>query len=552
VANPAILAIDDEPGVLSAISRDLRREYGERYRILRADSGARALDLLQQLKLRNEPLALLVVDQRMPGMTGLEFLREAIALFPNVKRVLLTAYTDTDVAIRAINEVKLNHYLMKPWDPPEERLYPVLTDLLDDWQAGFAPPFEGIRVVGSRWSSRSHEVRDFLSRNLLPYKWLDVDDENSRQLLELAGADDSRIPLVLFPDGTHLAQPTNQELAQKVGLKTRPGSPVYDLVIVGGGPAGLAAAVYGASEGLRTLVLEREAPGGQAGMSSSIENYLGFPIGLSGGDLARRAVAQSRRFGAEILNPVEVTGLRVQDAYRFVSLSDGSEVNSRSVLIATGISYRRLDVPGADRLAGIGVYYGAAVSEALSSLGQDVCIVGGGNSAGQAALYLAKYARSVTMLIRGDSLASTLSRYLVELITATENIHIRLQTRVLEVSGSASLEEITIASDATGDTEVLRCPALYVFIGQDPHTEWITDVIQADPQGFVLSGSECVRDMVLPRGWSVDRLPFLLECNVPGVFVAGDVRHRSVKRVASAVGEGAMAVTFVHQHLASL
>jgi thioredoxin reductase (NADPH) len=550
---PAILAVDDEPAVLSAIARDLRREYGKEYRVLRAESGQEALEAVQRLKLQNDPLALFVVDQRMPGMSGVDFLREAIEIYPDARRVLLTAYADTDAAIRAINEVKLHHYLMKPWDPPEERLYPILTDLLDDWQAAFAPPFEGIRVVGSRLSARSHEVKDFLTRNLIPYRWLDIQDsEENRRLVEFADAGVAELPLVLFPDGEHLAQPTQQQLAERIGLKTRAGAPFYDLIVVGGGPAGLATAVYGASEGLKTLIVEREAPGGQAGTSSNIENYLGFPVGLSGGDLARRAVAQARRFGVEILTPVEATGLRVEDPYRFVTLSDGTELSCHALLIATGVSYRKLDVPGADRFAGTGVYYGAAITEAIACRGRDVFVVGGGNSAGQAAMYLSRFARSVTMLVRGVSLTATMSQYLIDLIESTENIHVRTRTRILELTGETSQENIVLADDAVNAVMTLPCPALFVFIGQLPRTDWVADVIERDPKGFILSGSDCLRDGKVPRGWTLDRSPFWLETNVPGVFVAGDVRHESVKRVASAVGEGAMAMQFVHQHLASL
>jgi thioredoxin reductase (NADPH) len=550
---PAILAVDDEPAVLSAIARDLRREYGKEYRVLRAESGQEALEAVQRLKLQNDPLALFVVDQRMPGMSGVDFLREAIEIYPDARRVLLTAYADTDAAIRAINEVKLHHYLMKPWDPPEERLYPILTDLLDDWQAAFAPPFEGIRVVGSRLSARSHEVKDFLTRNLIPYRWLDIQDsEENRRLVEFADAGVAELPLVLFPDGEHLAQPTQQQLAERIGLKTRAGAPFYDLIVVGGGPAGLATAVYGASEGLKTLIVEREAPGGQAGTSSNIENYLGFPVGLSGGDLARRAVAQARRFGVEILTPVEATGLRVEDPYRFVTLSDGTELSCHALLIATGVSYRKLDVPGADRFAGTGVYYGAAITEAIACRGRDVFLVGGGNSAGQAAMYLSRFARSVTMLVRGVSLTATMSQYLIDLIESTENIHVRTRTRILELTGETSQENIVLADDAVDAVMTLPCPALFVFIGQLPRTDWVADVIERDPKGFILSGSDCLRDGKVPRGWTLDRSPFWLETNVPGVFVAGDVRHESVKRVASAVGEGAMAMQFVHQHLASL
>src|SRR5215204_1005911 len=401
---PVIVAVDDEPTVLSAVARDLRREYGDQYRLLRADSGEAALEAVRELKLRNMPVALFLVDQRMPLMSGVEFLERAIEIFPDAKRVLLTAYADTEAAIRAINEVDLNHYLMKPWDPPEEHLYPVLTDLLDDWQASFAPPFEGIRVIGYHWSAHSHQVKDFLARNLVPYQWLDVEtDEEARDLLELSESDGTRLPLVLFPDGSSLIQPANLQIAKEIGLKTRPELPFYDLAIIGAGPAGLAAAVYGASEGLSTLLIEGEAPGGQAGMSSRIENYLGFPTGLSGGDLTRRAVAQASRFGAEILTPLEAKGVRVGNPYRFLTLTDGSEISCHAILIATGVAYRTLDVPGIERLTGAGVYYGAAITEALACQDKDVFVVGAGNSAGQAAVYLSGYASSVTLLVRGES-----------------------------------------------------------------------------------------------------------------------------------------------------
>src|SRR5215203_4261342 len=446
MAKPVILAVDDDPQVLRAVERDLRRRYAREYRILRADSGESALDTLGKLKLRGDPVALFLVDQRMPRMTGVEFLEEAIELFPDAKRVLLTAYADTDAAIRAINEVGLDYYLMKPWDPPEEHLYPVLTDLLDDWQALFPPSFEGIRVVGHRWSAQSHQVKDFLARNLVPYQWLDIEiDEEARHLLELSDADGSQLPLVLFPNGPPLAQPTNIQIAEKLGLRMHPGLAFYDLVIVGAGPAGLAAAVYGASEGLSTLLIEREAPGGQAGTSSRIENYLGFPIGLSGGDLARRAVAQVSRFGAEILTPLEATGIRTQDSYRFVVLTDGSEISCHALLIATGASYRELDVPGVGRLTGAGVYYGAAITEALACRDKDVYIVGAGNSAGQAAMYLSKYAGSVTILARGGSLAASMSQYLIAQIEAQEKIAVWVRSRVVEAKGSTSLEAIIIA-----------------------------------------------------------------------------------------------------------
>jgi thioredoxin reductase (NADPH) len=550
VEKPVILAVDDEPTVLSAVSRDLRREYGERYRVMRADSGVAAIEVVQQLKLRNVPVALFLVDQRMPIMSGVEFLERAIAIFPDAKRVLLTAYADTEAAISAINEVALNHYLMKPWDPPEEHLYPVLTDLLDDWQASFAPPFEGIRIIGHQLSPQSHQIKDFLSRNLVPYQWLDVEiDEEAGDLLEVSNSDDSRLPLVLFPDGPPLTQPTNAQIAERIGLRTRPGLPFYDLVIVGAGPAGLGAAVYGASEGLRTLLVEGEAPGGQAGTSSRIENYLGFPGGLSGGDLSRRAVAQASRFGAEILTPLEATGIRAQDPYRFVTLSGGSEISCHALLIATGVSYRRLDVPGVVRLTGAGVYYGAAITEAMACQGKDVFVVGAGNSAGQAAMYLSRYASSVTIVLRGRSLTTSMSRYLVAQIESHEKITLQTRSSVAELKGETRLEEITIADVHTGETRTVPAFALFIFIGAKPHTGWVADEVERDPQGFILTGRSLVRGGRRPKGWQLNRDPFFLETSVPGVFAAGDVRHRSVKRVASAVGEGSMAVQFVHQYL---
>jgi thioredoxin reductase (NADPH) len=547
---PVIVAVDDEPAVLGAVARDLRREYGKQYRVLRAESGITALESLRRLKLRNEPAALFLVDQRMPRMSGVEFLEEAIELFPDAKRVLLTAYADTEAAIQAINEVGLDYYLMKPWDPPEEYLYPVLTDLLDDWQAQFSPPFEGIRVVGHQLSARSHQVKDFLARNLIPFQWLDIEiDEEARHLVELSTSDSSRLPLVLFPDGPPLSQPTNAQIAERIGLRMHPGMPFYDLAIVGAGPAGLAAAVYGASEGLSTLLVESEAPGGQAGTSSRIENYLGFPSGLSGGDLTRRAVAQASRFGAEILSPLEATGIRVRDSYRFITLADGAEISCHALLIATGATYRKLDVPGVGRLTGAGVYYGAAITEAMACQDKDVFIVGAGNSAGQAAMYLSRYASSVTMLVRAESLAASTSRYLIEQIESHERIRVLPRSSVVEVKGDTSLEEITIAGVATGDVRTMPAYALFVFIGAVPHTEWVAEVVERDSQGFILTGPDLVRDGRRPKGWSLDRDPFLLETNVPGIFAVGDVRRRSVKRIASAVGEGSMAVQFAHQYL---
>jgi thioredoxin reductase (NADPH) len=551
MAKPVILAVDDEPSVLAAVARDLRHRYAAEYRVLRAGSGPEALAALRELKLRNEVVALLLVDQRMPGMTGIAFLHEAMALYPSAKRALLTAYADTDAAIRAINEVKLDHYLMKPWHPPEELLYPVLDDLLDDWRANFEPVFEGVRVVGHRWSADGHRVRDFLARNLIPYRWLDIEaDPEAAELRALAGSEDAPLPLVVLADGTRLSRPSIAALAERLGLHTQAQANAYDLVIVGAGPAGLAAAVYGASEGLRTLLIEREAPGGQAGTSSSIENYLGFPAGLSGGDLARRAVAQARRFGAEILAPMEAVGFATHDGYHIVTLSNGSTVTTQALLVATGVSYRLLDVPGADRLAGAGLYYGAAITEALTIKGQDVFVVGGGNSAGQGALYLARFARSVTLLVRGVSLAETMSQYLVERIGEAENINVRTRVEVSEVHGEQSLEEVSIRDVGTGAVERMPARAVFVFIGAAPRTAWLNGALQLDAAGFVLSGVDLEREGgKRPRGWLADREPFWLETSVAGVFVAGDLRHQSTKRVASAVGEGAMAVQFVHQHL---
>jgi len=550
---PILLTVDDDPEVLRAIERDLRQKYGAQFRILRADAGTTALEALKQVKLRNEPVALFIVDQRMPHMTGVEFLEQARKLFPEAKCVLLTAYADTDAAVRAINTVKIDYYLMKPWDPPEEHLYPVLQDLLDDWMADYRPPFQGVRVIGHRWSPQAHDIKDFLARNQIPYRSLDIEtSQEASTLIEHADLDASRLPLVLFPDGSHLVEPTNSQVAEKVGLRTHAGKPFYDLIIVGAGPAGLAAAVYGASEGLHTMLIEREASGGQAGTSSRIENYLGFPVGLSGGDLARRAVAQASRFGVEILVPQEVKTLRVQDPYRFITLSDGTELSCHALMITTGVSYRTLDVPGIERLTGAGVYYGAAMTEALSCVDSAVYIVGGANSAGQAAMYFSRYARSVTLLVRGDSLAKSMSQYLIDQIRATSNITLQTHVNIAEVKGESSLEAISIAHADTGDVQTVPATALFIFIGAMPRTEWVAGVVERDSQGFILSGPGLLRNGSRPQGWTLDRDPFLLETSVPGVFVAGDVRYGSVKRVASGVGEGSIAVQFVHQYLSGV
>lgn len=553
MGKPVILTVDDDPEVLQAVARDLRREYGDRFRVIRAESGATAMDALQQLKLRNDPVALFLVDQRMPQMSGVEFLEQALQLFPDTKRALLTAYADTDAAIRAINTTQIDYYLMKPWDPPEERLYPVLDDLLDDWLVKFRPPFEGIRVIGNRWSPHSHQIKDFLARNQVPYQWLDIElSEEAQQLVTYANCDRLNLPLVLFPDGSSLLQPTNIQVAEKIGLRTQADKPFYDLIIVGGGPAGLAAAVYGASEGLSTVMIEREAPGGQAGTSSRIENYLGFPVGLSGSDLARRAVDQARRFGVEILTPQEVSGIRVEDPYRFIQLASGTEISCHAMILGLGVSWRRLNVPGLDRLTGAGVYYGAAQTEALSCKDEDVYIVGGANSAGQAAMYFSKYASHVTMLVRGESLTKSMSQYLIDQIVATPNITVQVHSSVVEAKGETSLEAIAIQNTITGETQVVPATSLFIFIGAVPRTEWLDGVVARDERGFILTGQDLKHDGDRPKGWTLDRDPFLLETNVPGVFAVGDVRHGSVKRVASGVGEGSICVQFVHQYLSKV
>ena len=550
---PVILAVDDEPMTLGAVVRDLQARYGDRFQIIRAESGAVALETTRQLRLRNRVVALFLVDQRMPEMTGVEFLEQALTLYGSAKRVLLTAYADTSVAIRAINDLRLDHYLLKPWDPPEEHLYPVLDDLLDDWLASYVPPFEGVRLVGHRWSVQAHDLKDFLSRNLVPFQWLDIErDEEARLLLEQSGLERSSIPFVICQDGETLVKPTQTEIAMKLGLETSALLPSYDLIIVGGGPAGLAGAVYGASEGLKTLVIERHAPGGQAGMSSRIENYLGFPSGLSGADLARRAVAQAKRLGAEILIG-EAVELRIEGQYRIVVLADGSELSCRALLVTAGVSYRKLDAPGIDRLRGAGVYYGGTLSEAQGIKGEDVFIVGGANSAGQAAVHFANYASTVSILVRGDSLAkSGMSQYLVDRIEETPNIKVWKNAAVVEALGDEHLEALRIQDTITGEETTVNAAAVFIFIGAKPYTEWVSQTIAVDPGGYVLTGADVRQNMNGVPRWPLQRDPFLLETNVPGVFVAGDLRHRSMKRIASATGEGAMAIHFVHQYLSTL
>ena len=594
---PVLLTVDDDSQVVRAIERDLRHQYGKRFRILKAESGQKALVLVKQLKLRNEIVALLLVDQRMPQMSGVELLEQFIDIFPEAKRVLLTAYADTEAAIRSINKAKIDYYLMKPWDPPEEHLYPILNDLLDDWWASFKPPYEGIKVIGMRWSPRSYEVKHFLARYGIPYQWIDIETDEGRHLVSYIdsirkgegygqisttsvsninlnqpknNSDDTsslirspplapllsslKLPVVIFPDGSYMDDPPNSGLAEKIGLKTQAQMPFYDLIIIGGGPAGLAAAVYGASEGLSTLLIERQAPGGQAAMSSNIENYLGFPSGLTGSSLARRAVVQAVRFGVEILTPQEVMGLRIDGPYRIVHLKDGKDISCHALLIASGVSYRRLeDIKGIDKLTGAGVYYGASMVEALSSQGEDVYMIGGANSVGQAAIGFSKYSKTVTLVVRGDSLTKSMSYYLVNQISGTSNIHVLLNSKVVEAQGENRLEFVTISNTQTGEQYTVPCSMLYIFIGAVPHTEVFAGLIERDANGFILTGQDLIQDgRKHPKGWSLDRSPFLLETNVPGIFAAGDVRHGSTKRVATSVGEGSLAVQLIHQYLKSV
>ena len=544
---PAILAVDDEPTVLAAVARDLRRGFGEQYRILRANSGGEALEMLEELRRRGDQLALAIADQRMPGMEGTELLTKARTIYPDAKRVLLTAYADTQAAIAAINEVALDYYLLKPWDPPEEYLFPVVADLLTAWDAGAALLSGGVRVIGHRFSKESHVLRDFLARNRVPGRWLDVErDSEARELLTIADVPEERLPVVLLEDGSVLERPTVLELAERLGVSSRPASDHYDLVIVGGGPAGLAAAVYGASEGLRTVMVESEAPGGQAGQSSRIENYLGFPAGIAGADLARRATSQARRLGAELLTVSDAKALRVEGAGRVLELSGGLELSANTVLIASGISYRRMPAPGFDDYTGAGIYYGSAMTEARSCTDQHVVVIGGANSAGQAAVYFSGYAGQVSMVVRADSLAKSMSHYLIEQISALDNVEVLTRTEVVAAIGeSQHLSALRLRNAADGSEREISVDVCFVFIGALPRTEWLDGVVARDDRGFVLSGSD-----VPKQGWPLQREPHPLETSVPGVFVAGDVRSRSIKRVASAVGEGSMAVSLIHEYLA--
>ncbi|MER6157034.1 FAD-dependent oxidoreductase [Streptomyces sp. NPDC001868] len=548
-ARNVILTVDDDPGVSRAVARDLRRRYGESYRIVRAESGQAALEALRELKLRGDQVAVILADYRMPEMNGIEFLEQALDVFPGARRVLLTAYADTGAAIDAINVIDLDHYLLKPWDPPEEKLYPVLDDLLQAWRAADRRCVGTTKVVGHRWSARSSGVREFLARNQVPYRWYSSDEPEGRRLLAAAGTDGERLPLVVTPDGTPLIEPEDPELAEKVGLATTPAQDFYDLVVIGGGPAGLGSAVYGASEGLRTLLVERSATGGQAGQSSRIENYLGFPDGVSGGQLTGRARRQATKFGAEILTAREVSGLEVNGAARTVRFSDGSAVAAHSVILATGVSYRQLAAPGCADLTGCGVFYGSALTEAAGCQGHDVYIVGGANSAGQAAMYLSRGAKSVTLLVRGDSLTASMSHYLIQQLAEAPNIFVRTGTVVEAAHGTNQLEQLTLKDVASGREELVDAQWLFVFIGAEPHTDWLEGTVLRDERGFIVAGPDMTPDGGPPAGWELDRPPYHLETNVPGVFVAGDARSESAKRVASAVGEGAMAVMLVHRYL---
>lgn len=546
MAKPVMLTVDDDADVLAAIARDLRGHYGRDYRVLRADSGAAALELLSELKDRNEPVALMLSDQRMPMMDGVAFLSEAMKLHPKSKRALLTAYADTDAAIGAINESRVDYYLMKPWDPPEEKLFPILDDMLDGWRASYRPGYGGVRVVGERWSALGHRVRDFLARNQVPYSFLDVAcSAEAKSLVSEGGA--AQLPLVILPDGTRLERPEPVEIANHIGLETKARRPFYDLAIVGAGPAGLASAVYGGSEGLATVLIEREAPGGQAGTSSKIENYLGFPSGISGGELARRAVDQAKKFGVEILTPQEVTGLRVVGPYKALTLSDGSEVACHALMLSMGVSWNLLPAEGAEHLTGAGVFYGAAMTEAPQVKGQTMCIVGGGNSAGQAAMYFKDYAEKVVMILRASSLGAKMSHYLVKRIEAADNIEVRLNTEIRECHGSDRLEALKLWNKEAGAGECLHTSHLFVFLGATPHTGWLGGRVACDDRGFILTGADLEEKHL--RDWPLVREPYLLETSVPGIFASGDARHDSVKRVASAVGEGSVAVTFMHEFL---
>jgi thioredoxin reductase (NADPH) len=550
MGKPVIISIDDDPQVLNAINRDLRQEFGKDYRILKASSGQEALGVLRELKKRNESVALFLVDQRMPEMNGTEFLTEARKLYPEARKILLTAYADTEAAITSINTIELDHYLMKPWDPPEEKLFPVLDDLLSDWLASASPPYTGIRVAGTLWSASSHNVKDFLARNRIPYQWLNIEEDPETEILVNSLQEgEKKLPVVFLPDGNVLFDPDLSTLAKIAGLNTEASHPFYDLIIVGGGPAGLGAAVYGASEGLKTLVIEKKATGGQAGTSSRIENYLGFPKGISGSDLAKRATDQSIRLGCEILTSLEVVSVKVEQPYKIITLNNGKELTCKALLISTGVALRELDMPGVKKLTGAGIYYGAALTEAANYKDQHVFIVGGANSAGQGAMYFARFSSKVTMLIRGSSLQKSMSHYLIDQINSQDNIEVLTHSEIEEVSGEDRLEQITIVNNQSGKKQTLPAAALYVFIGAVAHTELLDGVIKRNRMGFIPTGPNLIENGKPPKGWSLKRNPYLLETNVPGIFAAGDVLEGAIRRVASAVGYGAISVSLIHQYL---
>ena len=550
MSKPVLLTVDDDPEVLNAVERDLRAHYRTDYRIVKASSGAQAIEAVQQLKQRGSQIALFLVDERMPQMTGTQFLAEAIKIYPDARRVLLTAYADTETAITAINKIGLDHYILKPWEPPSAQLYPVLDDLLSDWFARARPSFDGIRLAGTAYSPASFVLKDFLASNQVPYQWVDMDDEAMvRDLLSGASGGVARLPIVLFPDGETLVQPSTRELAERLGMQTRAQKPFYDLIVVGGGPAGLAASVYGASEGLRTILIEQSAPGGQAGTSSFIENYLGFPGGISGADLARRAVTQAKRFGAEIITAQEAVEIRREDPYRRVILSDGSELSGYAILIAPGMEVRRLETPGVEPLLGVGVYYGAALTEGATCRGRDVVIVGAANSAGQGAMFFSRYARKVTMVVRGTDLSAGMSRYLVDRIAETPNVEVLLNTVVAGARGEGRLEAVTVGNTVSGEEREITATGMFIFVGQMPRTALCGKLVMRDEQGFVLTGRDVMVDGRRPAGWTAARDPFLFETNVPGIFCAGDARYGSGKRCAAAVGEGSATVSMIHQYL---
>ena len=550
---PIIFSIDDDQQVLRAISRDLKSKYRDEYRVMSTTSVKEGLEALLELKNKGEQVALFISDQRMPEMEGVEFLEKAMTFFPEAKRVLLTAYSDTDAAIRGINNVQLDYYLTKPWDPPEEKLFPMLNDLLDDWQNGYRPDFHGIKLIGYQFSPHSHEIKDFLAGNLKPYLWLDIEmSEEAKQLLNVNNIDHKELPVLIFEDGTILRKPTVKQTAERVGLNAQVKNETYDVVIIGAGPAGLAASVYGASEGLKTLLIERRAPGGQAGTSSRIENYLGFPSGLSGADLTRRAITQATRFGTELLSPGMVKEIRLRDSYKIIVMDDGAEIIARSVVITTGVDYRKLETKGIPDFTGAGVYYGAAMTEAAACRNKEVFVVGGGNSAGQAAMYLSKFAKNVYILIRKEDLTSTMSSYLIDQIAGRENIHIWGKSEITEATGDGRLEQLTIENITTKETKTVTADALYIFIGAKPFTEWICSNVIKDPKDFIETGRDLKQYDTFSKVWKLDRDPYLLETSSPGIFAAGDVRSGAMNRVASAVGEGSMAISFVHKYLAEV